>query len=222
MDRVVAVLTGLPPVVVLALVLVLPALESSTLLGLVVPGETAILLGGLAAHGGELPLWAVIVAGTVGACLGDQVGYALGRRYGSKMLTRAPRALRRHADIGRARSLIARRGTWAVVAGRWVAVLRVGVPMVAGAGGMPWPPFLRANLAGGLVWATAVALLGYLGGASYQYLERELRIGEWVLLALIVGGVALQVWRRRMRRGRRGGPAGHRVGPGGPGTSADR
>ncbi|MFG1717029.1 hypothetical protein ACGFII_00220 [Micromonospora chalcea] len=56
MDRVVAVLVGLPPLLVLTLVFVLPALESSTLLGLVVPGETAILIGGLVAHGGALPL----------------------------------------------------------------------------------------------------------------------------------------------------------------------
>ncbi|MBO4210844.1 DedA family protein, partial [Micromonospora echinofusca] len=52
MDRVVAVLAGLPPVLVLILVFVLPALESSTPLGLVVPGEVAILVGGLVAHGG--------------------------------------------------------------------------------------------------------------------------------------------------------------------------
>ncbi|MEU6077034.1 DedA family protein [Micromonospora sp. NPDC047074] len=203
MDRLVAVITGLPPVLVLTLVFLLPALESSTLLGLVIPGETAILVGGLLAHAGRLPLWAVVVAGAVGACLGDQVGYTLGRRYGQRVLARAPGPLHRHADIGRARRLVARRGAWAVVAGRWIAVLRVLVPMVAGAGGMPWPPFLRANLAGGLVWATAVALLGYLGSASYRYLERELGIGEWVLLVAIAAVVALRVWRRqRIRAGR--------------------
>ncbi|MDM4719493.1 DedA family protein [Micromonospora sp. WMMA1363] len=200
MDTVFAALTGLPPALVLALVFLLPALESSTLLGLVIPGETAILIGGLLAHTGSLPLWVVVVAGTVGACLGDQIGYALGRRYGPKALRHVPSLVRRHADIERARRLIARRGTWAVVAGRWVAVLRVLVPMVAGAGGMPWPPFLRANLAGGLPWAAAVALLGYLGAASYRYLERQLGIGELVLLAVIAAGVAVKAWRRRQVR----------------------
>ncbi|MEV6516164.1 DedA family protein [Micromonospora chalcea] len=199
MDRVVAVLVGLPPLLVLTLVFVLPALESSTLLGLVVPGETAILIGGLVAHGGALPLWAVVAAGAAGACLGDQAGYALGRRYGAGVLARAPRVLRRRLDIARARRLVARRGAWAVLIGRWVAVLRAVVPMIAGAGGMRWPVFLRANLAGGLVWATAVALLGYLGAASYRYLERELGIGEWALLALIGVGVALRAWQRARR-----------------------
>ncbi|GLY24735.1 DedA family protein [Micromonospora sp. NBRC 101691] len=200
MDRVVTALAGLPPALVLALVFVLPALESSTLLGLVVPGEAAILVGGLAAHHGALPLWAVVVAGTVGACLGDQLGYALGRRYGPGMLARAPGPLRRRLDITRARRLVARHGAWAVVSGRWVAVLRAVVPLVAGAGGMRWPTFLRANLAGGVVWAAAVALLGYLAAASYRYLERELDIGEWALLTLVGVGVALRVWWHRRRR----------------------
>ncbi|MFF0175946.1 DedA family protein [Micromonospora profundi] len=79
------------------------------------------------------------------------------------------------------------------------------IPMIAGAGGMRWPVFLRANLAGGLVWATAVATLGYLGAASYRYLERELGIGEWALLTLIVAGVALRAW-LHARRGRSGSP----------------
>ncbi|WKU05454.1 DedA family protein [Micromonospora sp. HUAS LYJ1] len=199
MDRVVEVLVGLPPLLVLTLVIVLPALESSTLLGLVVPGETAILIGGLVAHGGALPLWAVIVGGAAGACLGDQAGYALGRRYGSRVLARAPRMLRRRVNLGQARRLVTRRGAWAVVSGRWVAVLRTVVPLVAGAGGMHWPVFLRANLLGGLVWAAAVAVLGYLGAASYRYLERELGIGEWALLALIGVGVGWRAWRRARR-----------------------
>ncbi|MER5457487.1 DedA family protein [Micromonospora sp. NPDC002389] len=205
MNKVVAVLAGLPPLLVLTLVFVLPALESSTLLGLVVPGETAILIGGLVAHGGALPLWAVVAAGTIGACLGDQAGYALGRRYGPSVLAHVPRVLRRRVNLARARHVVDRRGAWAVVTGRWVAVLRTVVPLIAGTGGMRWPLFLRANLVGGLVWATAVAMLGYLGAASYHYLERELGIGEWALLALIGVGVALRVWWRRIRRA----PAGH-------------
>ncbi|MEU4678519.1 DedA family protein [Micromonospora sp. NPDC023737] len=197
MDRVVTVLAGLPPLLVLALVLVLPALESSTLLGLVVPGETAILIGGLVAHHGALPLWAVAAAGTVGACLGDQAGYALGRRYGPGVLAHVPGPLRRHLDIARVRRLFVRHGTWVVVFGRWLAVLRVLVPLTAGTGGMRRRTFLWANLSGALVWATGVALLGYLASASYHYLEREFGIGQWVLLTLIGVAAALRVWWHR-------------------------
>ncbi|WP_433532295.1 DedA family protein [Micromonospora sp. CA-263727] len=205
MDRVLAVITALPPAAVLTLVFVLPALESSTLLGLVVPGETALLVGGVVAHGGGLPLWAVIVAAAAGACLGDQIGYLLGRRYGAAVLARAPAVARRHVDLDRARRLLATRGTTAVVIGRWVAVLRTVVPIVAGASGMRRTSFGWANVAGGLVWATAVGLLGYLGAASIHYLERELGIGTHVLLAVVLFALVLAVWRhhRAARRARR-------------------
>ncbi|PZF92414.1 DedA family protein, partial [Micromonospora endophytica] len=182
MERILDMIAALPPVVVLILVFLLPALESSTLLGLVIPGETAVLVGGVVAHGGGLPLWAVVVAATAGACLGDQIGYLLGRRYGPALLARAPAVARRHLDLDRARRLVARRGATAVLTGRWVAVLRTVVPIIAGASGMRRAAFGWANLAGGLLWALGVALLGYLGAASLRYLERELGIGTHVLL----------------------------------------
>ncbi|MBM0225233.1 DedA family protein, partial [Micromonospora sp. ATA51] len=71
MDRVLNLLVALPPALVLALVFLLPALEASTFLGLLVPGEVAVLVGGVLAHEGRLPLWAVVVAALVGAALGD-------------------------------------------------------------------------------------------------------------------------------------------------------
>ncbi|WP_165521964.1 DedA family protein [Micromonospora zingiberis] len=199
MDRLLTGIAALPPVVVLTLVFLLPALESSTLLGLFIPGETAVLVGGVVAHLGGLPLWAVIVAAVAGACLGDQVGYLVGRRYGPGVLARAPAVARRHLDLERARRLVASRGAVAVVTGRWVAVLRVLVPLVAGASGMPRPTFGWANVTGGLLWATAVSLLGYLGAASYRYLERELGIGTYALLAVIAVVAVLTFWRHRRR-----------------------
>ncbi|MFD0784289.1 DedA family protein, partial [Micromonospora azadirachtae] len=127
----------------------------------------------------------------------------LGRRYGPVAVAHVPGPLRRHLDIARARRLFARHGTWAVVLGRWVAVLRVMVPLTAGVGGMRRRTFLWANLSGALVWATGVALLGYLASASYHYLEREFGIGQWVLLTVIGVAAALRVWwHRRQRKAR--------------------
>ncbi|MFG1953536.1 DedA family protein [Micromonospora sp. NPDC048830] len=177
MDRVVEVLLGLSPALVLALVLVLPALEASTFLGLVVPGETAVLVGGALAHEGRLPLWAVVVAAFAGAVAGDQTGYLVGRRYGRRLLARMPRRLVRSAELRWALDLVRRRGAVAVVVGRWVAALRALVPGIAGLSGLHRRTFTVANIAGGAVWAVAVAVLGYLAGASYRQLERRLGLG---------------------------------------------
>jgi undecaprenyl-diphosphatase len=193
-------LVRLPAWLVLMLAFVLPALEASTFAGLVVPGEIAVLIGGVVAHGGALPLWAVVVAAIAGAVLGDQVGYLVGRRYGPRLTDRMPARVRRSGDVGRALDLLRRRGAPAVALGRWVAVLRALVPGLAGMSGMRRLPFTAANLLGGALWATTVAVLGYLAGASYRALEHRLGLGGEILLGVLVLAGALWWW--RARRGR--------------------
>ncbi len=197
MDRVLNLLVGLPPALVLALVFLLPALEASTFLGLLVPGEVAVLVGGVLAHEGRLPLWAVIVAAVAGAALGDQVGYLVGRRYGRRLLDRTPGRFVRSGELSRALDLIRRRGAVAVVLGRWAAALRALVPGLAGMSGIPRGAFTVANVAGGALWAVTVAVLGYLAGASYRVLERRLGLGGEAVLALVLLLVAVRVIRAR-------------------------
>ncbi|MFG3684615.1 DedA family protein [Micromonospora sp. NPDC047740] len=197
MDRLLNLLVALPPALVLALVFLLPALEASTFLGLLVPGEIAVLVGGVLAHEGRLPLWAVIVAAIAGAALGDQVGYLVGRRYGRRLLDRAPRRFVRSDELQRALDLLRRRGALAVVLGRWAAALRALVPGLAGTSHMPRRTFTVANIAGGALWAVTVAVLGYLAGASYRLLERRLGWGGEVVLAVVVLLVLVRVVRSR-------------------------
>ncbi|MEU8264065.1 DedA family protein [Micromonospora sp. NPDC048999] len=205
MDRVLNVLAVLPPALVLTLVFLLPALEASTFLGLVVPGEVAVLVGGVVANQGRLSLWAVVVAAIAGAALGDQVGYLVGRRYGPRLLDRVPRRLVHSADVRRGLDLIRRRGVLAVVLGRWVAALRTLVPGLAGMSGMAHGAFTIANVTGGAVWAAAVAVAGYLFGASYRVLEQRLGWSSEALLALVVLLVLVRVIRaRRAARRERG------------------
>ncbi|MFE9689301.1 DedA family protein [Micromonospora sp. NPDC005806] len=212
MDRLLNLLVALPPALVLALVFLLPALEASTFLGLVVPGEVAVLVGGVLAHEGRLPLWAVIVAAVAGAALGDQVGYLVGRRYGRRLLDRVPRRFARSGELRRALDLLRRRGALAVVLGRWAAALRALVPGLAGMSGMPRPAFTVANVAGGALWAATVAVLGYLAGVSYRLLERRLGWGGEAVLALVVLLVAVRLVRARQlaRRDREAGAGSRR------------
>lgn len=209
MSALVDAIVVLPPWLVLALVFALPALEASVFIGLFVPGEIAVLVGGVVAHAGGLPLWAVILAAVAGAAVGDQVGFVVGRRYGQRLLERLPARARRSGDVDRALSLVRRRGAMAVVLGRWAAALRALVPGVAGMSGMPQGRFTVANVTGGAIWATTVAVLGFAAGASYRALERRLGLGSEVVLAVVV--LAMVVWIVRARRA-----AGH-AGTGGPG-----
>jgi undecaprenyl-diphosphatase len=200
-SAVVDALVALPPWLVLLLVFLLPAAEAALFLGLVVPGEIAVLVGGVVAHAGALPLWAVVVSAIAGATIGDQVGFRVGRRYGRSLLERLSRRTGHGHDVDRALALLGRRGAMAVVLGRWVAALRALVPGLAGMSGMSQIRFTVANVAGGALWATTVAVAGFLAGASYRALEHSLGLGgEIVLWTLVLAGVVYVVWSRHRSR----------------------
>lgn len=203
-------IAGLPDPVVYLVIAALVFGEAAIFLGFVLPGETAVLLGGVLAAGGRLTLSTLLVLVVVAAIVGDSVGYEVGRRFGPRVL--AWRPLRRHeARLGEARTYLRTRGGWAVMLGRWTAFLRAVMPGLAGASRMPYPRFLFFNAVGGAVWAVAIALLGYFAAASYGRVHAALgQIGALVLVAVVV--VVVIVARRRRRAGQTGRP-GSRPGP---------
>jgi membrane-associated protein len=197
------VLAALPAWLLLLAVFMLPALEASTLLGVVVPGETAVLLGGVIAHQGRVALAAVMIAAVLGAVVGDSVGYWVGTRLGPKLGTGRGRRAER---LQRAREFVRRYGAPAVLLSRWVPVLRALVPSIAGGSGMPYRRFAPYNVTGGTVWGVAVAGLGYLAAAAYGRATQLLGLtgGAIVLaFALAAAGVVLVRRRRRLHDDRR-------------------
>jgi membrane-associated protein len=199
------------PLVLLA-VFALPALEASTLLGIVVPGELALVLGGVLAHQGRVPLVAVVVAGAVGAVVGDTVGYAVGRRVGERLLAHLPRRLVEPGQVERATALVRRLGGRAVFAGRFTVALRALVPGLAGVAGMPYRTFAAYNAAGGVLWATGFVLLGFAAGPAWRTVERVAGRAGLVLLGAIVVVTAAAALLHRRRHGHLGRPAPERSG----------
>lgn len=167
--------------------------EDALFIGFVLPGETAAILGGVAAKLGHVPLWGVLVTVIAAAILGDTVGYQIGRRFGPRILKL--RILRKHHErLDKAQDLLARRGGSAVFLGRWIAFFRAVMPALAGIARMRYPKFLLFNAAGGIAWATVVVLLGYAAGASYAKLEKT--VGRSSALAIAaIALAALIAWR---------------------------
>lgn len=194
----------LPPLLILAFTFLLPAAASSVMFGMFVPAQTAIILAGVAAHEEAVPVWAVILAATAGALIGNHVGYRAGQRTGQPMEQRlAPR----WADqLDRVLRFVRRRGALAVIIGRWNAVFRPLVPRVCGMSGMSSRTFTIGNVIGGSIWAALCSALGYLVGNGYEHLERRLTVtGEITLgtVVLVVVLVLLVQHYRSTRRGRR-------------------
>ncbi|WP_324786149.1 DedA family protein [Streptomyces sp. H51] len=198
MRSVVDWLTGLPGPLVYAVVSALVFAEDALFFGFVLPGETAVIVGGVLAGRGVVDLRLLMAVVVFAAVAGDSVGYEVGRRLGPPVLHSRP--LRRRArHVDHARELVRRRGPAAVFIGRFVALLRSLVPATAGVAGLPYRRFLLYNALGGLVWSVGNALLGYGAGAAYERAERLVG-GTFALLAAVAVVVALVVWRVRRRR----------------------
>lgn len=196
-DRLLAVQGPLLYAVVAAIVFV----EDALFVGFVVPGETAAVLGGVAASLGHASLPAMMVTVVAAAIIGDTVGYEVGRHLGPRLVE--SRMLRgRRERLDRAREFLARRGGAAVFLGRFVAFFRAVMPALAGTAEMRYRRFLAFNAAGGIVWGVGAVLLGYLAGNSYATVERT--VGRSAALAVAgVVVVALVVWRIRSHRAER-------------------
>ena len=176
--------------------------EAAVFVGFVLPGETAVVFGGVMAANGRLSLTALMILVVVAAILGDSVGFEVGRRFGPRVL--ASRPLRRHQRaLTSAQRFLRERGGWAVFLGRFTAFLRAVMPGLAGTSRMPYRRFLAFNAAGALVWGGGVALLGFFAGTSYSAVEKLLGRSSALLIAVFVV-VGLLAWRRQ--RLREGGP----------------
>ncbi len=195
--------------VALAIVFLVPALEASAFLGFLFPGEIAVILGGVLAYNGRVPLLAVIAAAVAGAIVGDTVGYFVGRRWGRQILrgvgSRVP-FLRHRIDehLGSAQAYLRRRGGAAVFFGRFTAALRVMVPGLAGMAEIPYGQFAFYNATGGLLWGTGFVLLGYFAGAAWQRVAGDAsKVGLGLLVLVLVGLVTGRVVRKVHEHGER-------------------
>jgi membrane-associated protein len=196
-------LLHVPAPVVLSTVAALVFGEAAVFLGFVLPGETAVLLGGFLASTGRVSVLLLAVVVVVAAVVGDSVGYEVGKRLGPRLLR--SRMFRRHQDrVERARAFLDGRGASAIFVGRFTAFLRAVTPGLAGLSGMRYRRFLAWNAAGGLVWGLGCVLAGYVAGSSYEQVAGYLGQGGAVVAAAFVV-VALVVWRlARKRAGRPG------------------
>src|SRR5881397_1781930 len=96
----------LPPLLALSLVFLLPALEASAFIGVILPGEVGVILGGVLANQHKVALAAVLIAGIAGAIIGDSVGYLVGRRYGETVMSKIPNRVLKPEHVSRAEESI--------------------------------------------------------------------------------------------------------------------
>jgi membrane-associated protein len=189
---------SVPPALAYAIIALLVLGEAAFFLGFVLPGETAVMLGGFLASQGRLDIVTLIVIVVISAVLGDTVGYEVGKHLGPRILDLA--IFKRHqARLDKAQDMLRRRGGPAVFVGRWTAFFRAVMPGLAGLSQMRYLTFLFWNALGGIAWGITFSLVGYFAGASYDKVASSIGEGTAVVLAVLII-IGLVVWRVRRRR----------------------
>lgn len=173
-------------------------------LALPIPTSLMMLTGGAFVASGDLDIWTVATAAHIGAILGDQTGYFIGRTGGAALVERLSRSPARASVLARARSLVDQRGGLGVFLSTWaVAPLGPWVNFIAGATGLSWVRFSIWDVLGETVWVTLYIGLGYI------FMDQVATVAEIMgdligLAVALVVAAAAGLWIRGVMRAKSG------------------
>jgi undecaprenyl-diphosphatase len=175
-------------------------LETGAFVGLVAPGETAMLLGGLVAGQGHIDLLTLIAIVWTAAVAGDLTSFALGRRLGRTFLVKhGPKVQITEERLQTVEGFFDRHGGKAILIGRFVGLVRAIAPFLAGSSGMALKRFLPYDVIGAGLWTSTFVVLGYVFWQSFNQLVKYAKTGALALATVIVLVVAI-VWAVRWLR----------------------
>lgn len=159
-------------------------LETSILIGLIVPGDTIVLVAATAIDGWA-QYWALIVAVILGALVGESIGFGLGRFFGPRI--RASRLGRRIGENNwaRAERYVARRGGIAVFVSRFLPVLHSVVPLTVGMSTMSYRKFLAWTIPATTIWTFAYVSAGTFAAGSFRDLLDRLHYAGYIFVGII-------------------------------------
>lgn len=182
------------------LVAVMAFLETGAFVGLLAPGETVILVGGVVAGQGEIDIVALIAIIWVCAVAGDMTSFFIGRRLGRGFLVKhGPRVQITEARIEQTEAFFARHGGKAIFLGRFVGLIRAVAPFLAGSSGMSLRRFAPYDILGAGLWGTTFALLGFFFWRSIDRVLEIAKTGSLALGTIIVLTVLIVIAVRRLR-----------------------
>jgi membrane-associated protein len=160
--------------------------ETGIAIGVIMPGESLVLVSGMLAAAGHLKLSYLMPLLYVAAVVGDAVGFAVGARLGPLIFTRKS-VFFRPEYLLRAQRFYDKYGGRAIILARFVPIVRTFAPIVAGAARMQYRQFVIYNFIGAGIWVVSMLLLGYNLGRLIPDLDR--RLGWVVVLVILISFV---------------------------------
>jgi membrane protein DedA with SNARE-associated domain/membrane-associated phospholipid phosphatase len=175
--------------------------ETGAFVGLILPGETAVILAGAVAGQGATSIVVTIVVVWVGAFAGDTTSFWIGRRLGREFALRhGPKLRITEARLDRVEGYFERYGGRTIIVGRFIGLVRALAPFTAGTSGWRYRDYFPYGLVGTLLWAAGFSLVGYFAS---QHIDDAVRIAGRATLVfglLVAGGVATYFVVRYLRR----------------------
>lgn len=187
-------LTTFAPLLFYVIIFAIIFIETGVVLAFFLPGDSILFSAGLvAASNKNIDVALLCVLVFLAAFLGDQTGFAIGRKIGRPYLDKreSPRIKRM---VLRAERFYESSGFWAVVAARYFPWVRSFVPPIAGAAKMNYYKFLLANSIGALVWAVLITLAGYYAASITWVKQSSYALATFFILASVIS--ALVNWKR--------------------------
>jgi membrane-associated protein len=148
--------------------------ESGLFFGFFLPGDSLLFTAGILASQGLLPFWPLLILCAIAAILGDNFGYAFGRKTGPMIFSREDSLFFKKKYVEKAKVFYDKYGKKTIILARFIPIVRTFAPIIAGVVNMDYKTFLRFNLIGGLIWTCGMITAGYLLGKTIPDIDRYL------------------------------------------------
>ena len=179
------------------LIAALVFVETGFLLGLIVPGgETLLFTAGLLCGVNTLQLPVVLLIGLLilAAIAGDMTGFWIGRKIGDRLRHQPDTFLFKRRYLEQSENFYRKHPRWALLAGRFLPIIRTFNPILAASSGMPWPRFLFFTATGCVAYISVMVMAGYWLGKLYPGLGQYIEYIFIGVVVLVIGALAVKAW----------------------------
>lgn len=166
------------------ILLLISFFESVPLLGMLIPGQTIIILAGFMVKLHFFGFWVSIAVGTLGATLGDLTGFLMGQKYGHHFTTAEKKFYIKREQFQETKKLIATHPFSSIFFGRLHSLTRTLTPFAAGASGISFKKFITIDILASFVWAFLSILIGFIFGKSFE--KASAFLGSFIIVATFI------------------------------------
>jgi len=173
--------------------------ETGLLVGLFLPGDSLLFTIGVVAGAGGLDIVQILLLLTIASVAGDQSGYFLGFRTGSRIFSRPDSRLFKQEYVKRTMEFFERHGGKTLIYAKFVPIVRTFAPFMAGVGKMRYGRFLSFNVFGGIGWVASMTFAGYYLGRIAWIRQNFEKVVLGIVLISVLPVVLQLVQSRRAR-----------------------